>query len=413
MQLFPSVDNRKISLTAIRLIVCFLIMKNMIFYLPMADDLFGYTGIFPYPTYLGLLNYYGLNFLAYPFHLQLLPEIYLVMMVVLAILYSLGYGGRITGMLLFIGIMVLKLRNGFILDGSDNVIQVILPFLVIADSHFHFRYTPRKKPATNPYLKELQGAAVLALMIQVCFVYFFTSLAKIQGELWLNGTAVYYTMRVHDFMATPYNITLTKNHYFVVLSTYFTLFWEMSFAFLIWFRKTKYFVMLGGVMLHLGIWIFMRIDNFSWIMMGSYLIFISDEEYLDFRERVLAHKITVYIDSWCQNCVRFGKLTSRLNIGLIEIADIRNLNQPETGSLDTGRAMQEMATVNRKGVIRYGYPSLIRIALRTPALWLLLPILLLFKLTTLGDLIYQQVAIKRKIIPFGCSPTTCLIEETK
>ncbi|MFM7430668.1 MAG: HTTM domain-containing protein [Flammeovirgaceae bacterium] len=124
-------------------------------------------------------------------------------------------------------------------------------------------------------------------MIQICYVYFFTALAKLQGALWLNGTAIYYTMRVDEFRATDWNISLTKNHYFVVLSTYFTLFWELSFSFLIWFRQTKVLIIFFGVILHIGIWIFMRIDNFSWIMIGSYAIFISNDDYLRLKSLIL------------------------------------------------------------------------------------------------------------------------------
>ena len=135
-------------------------------------------------------------------------------------------------------------------------------------------------------------------MIQVCFVYLFTGLAKHEGELWRNGTAVYYTMRVKDFMATRWNIPLTENHYFVVLSTYFTMFLEMAFPFLIWFRKTKYYIMIGGIILHVGIWVFMRIDNFSWVMLATYFIFITNSEYLYAFEKIKNHKVKKIIENW-------------------------------------------------------------------------------------------------------------------
>ena len=91
----------------------------------------------------------------------------------------------------------------------------------------------------NILLDCLKSLATIGLLIQVCFVYFFTALAKFQGSLWLNGTAIYYTMRVDEFRATRWNILLTENHYFVVFSTYFTMLWEISFPFLVWFRQTR------------------------------------------------------------------------------------------------------------------------------------------------------------------------------
>jgi hypothetical protein len=250
----------------------------MCFYLPMADELFGLNSIFPFESYMAMMDLHGLSYLTYPFHISLLPQLYLLLIILLATLYMVAIGGRLIGALLYVSIIILKIRNGFILDGSDNVIQVTLPFLILADNLSHFRFFKREI-ATTSLISKLSPIAAYGLMVQVCFVYFFTGLAKSQGELWLNGTAVYYTMRVRDFMATSWNIPLTENHYFVVTSTYFTLLFEMAFPFLIWFRQTKFFVILGGILLHLGIWTFMRIDNFSWVMITSYFVFVSDREY--------------------------------------------------------------------------------------------------------------------------------------
>ena len=282
-------QQNTIGLGFFRIITCMLVIKNMCFYLPTANELFGSNGIFPYSAYLELLERYQLSFLAYPFNYPFAPQIFLFITILSASFYVLGYGGRFSGILLVILLSVLKFRNGFILDGSDNVMQVTLPFLVLADDHLFFRFKERIVKEANKseiiqYIWEtVKKVALLGLMIQVCFVYFFTSFAKLQGDVWLNGTAIYYTMRVSDFMATSWNIPLTQNHYFVVLGTYFTIIFEIAFPFLIWFNRTKYWIIFFGIMLHVGIWVFMRIDNFSWIMIGTYFVFITDTEYLSFR----------------------------------------------------------------------------------------------------------------------------------
>ncbi len=286
-------EKYTIGLGCLRVITCLLVIKNMCFYLPTSKELFGSVGIFPYSSYLELLESYHLSFLAYPFNQPFAPQIFLLIVILFSGAYLLGYGGRVSGIFLIILLSVLKFRNGFILDGSDNVIQVTLPFLVIADSHYFFRYTEKSiKENDAPDIVEyfwisVKKVALVGLMIQVCYIYFFTSLAKLQGDVWLNGTAIYYTMRVSDFMATSWNIPLTKNHYFVVLGTYFTIIFEIAFPFLIWFKETKYWIILSGIILHIGIWIFMRIDNFSWIMIGTYFIFINDQEYMSIKNKIV------------------------------------------------------------------------------------------------------------------------------
>lgn len=294
-------EKYTIGLGCFRIITCLLVIKNMCFYLPTSNELFGANGIFPYISYLELLKSYHLSFLAYPFNQPFAPQAFLLTVILFASSYLLGFGGRFSGMVLIILLSILKFRNGFILDGSDNVMQVTLPFLVLADSHYFFRYEERdtKESSDTSNIVEhiwsnIKKVALLGLMIQVCYVYFFTSLSKLQGDVWLNGTAIYYTMRVSDFMATSWNIPLTKNHYFVVLGTYFTIIFEIAFPFLIWFKKTKYWIIFLGIMLHIGIWIFMRIDNFSWIMIGTYFVFIDDQEYMNLKNWIInrQYKIT-------------------------------------------------------------------------------------------------------------------------
>jgi hypothetical protein len=240
-----------------------------------------------------MVQLFKYTFLILPFDRPLFPTFFLIFTAVLAVLFMFGILKRVVGVALFLCIFSLNLRNQFILDGSDNVIAVTLPFLVLSNSYKYFRFSNyiKDKPIKylnlyNSVLVPIMGFAVIGFMIQISYVYFFTALHKLQGKSWLNGTAIYYTMRVQDFNATNWNIPLTKNYYFVVLGTYFTLFWELSFAFLVWFRETKFYVLVLGVVLHIGIWIFMRIDNFSWIMIGSYFVFITDNEYYNIKMRL-------------------------------------------------------------------------------------------------------------------------------
>ncbi|SHK80123.1 HTTM domain-containing protein [Hymenobacter psychrotolerans] len=284
--MFPTSDllRNSIGLSVFRCLLAALIMKNMIFYLPMADDLLGAEAIVDYDMYVGLMHAYGLEALLYPFHVAYAPQAFVLLTFVVAFLVFFGVFGRASALVLWLLLLVFKQRNGFILDGSDNVIEVTLPFLILADAYRYNRLGPtwqwRWPAALSKAGNLMMRYAALALLIQICYVYFFTALAKLQGDLWLNGTATYYTMRVDEFRQTDWNIPLTQNHYFVVLSTYFTILWELSFAFLIWFRPTKWPVIVGGVLLHMGIWYFMRIDNFSWIMIGSYAMFITNLHYV-------------------------------------------------------------------------------------------------------------------------------------
>ena len=399
-------NKYSIGLTFFRVITCLLIIKNMCFYLPMSSDLFGNNGIFPYKSYVEIMKLYDLEIFVYPFSISFAPELFLYLIIVLATLYMFGVFGRITGFLLFVFIMILKLRNGFILDGSDNVIQVTLPFLILADNLDYFRLFD-KKDIKLTFFKELfyivSKISVVGLLIQISVVYFFTSLAKLQGELWLNGTATFYTMRVEDFKATDWNIPLTENFYFVVLSTYFTIFWELSFPFLIWFKKTKFWIIFFGILLHLGIFIFMRIDNFSWIMLGSYFVFVTNDEYIKIKEYFLEKKLTIYIDGWCPNCRQFGNLITKIDVlNNIRIENIRDTKNGFSEKLDIPYALKKMASTKDGITISYGFQSIYDIFKYLPLLFPFFPVIFILKYTYLGNFIYNELAVKRKIIPITC-----------
>lgn len=391
------------GLTIFRVIICLIVIKNMCFYLPMADELFGAHSIFPFESYVVLMDYYGLHHLTYPFNTLFFPQLYLLAVIVFATTYMLGVGGRIMGVLLYLSIIILKIRNGFILDGSDNVIQVTLPFLILADNLSYFRLF-KIETTRNSFLNKVSSIPSYGLMIQICFVYFFTGLAKLQGELWLNGTAIYYTMRVSDFMATSWNIALTENHYFVVIGTYFTVLFEMAFPFLIWFRQSKFYIIFGGILLHVGIWIFMRIDNFSWVMITSYFVFITDKEYEAIWTWLKSNRLSIFIDSWCPNCKRFGTTIKAIDmLGIVEVKDIRVFTSNFEDGLDIERGKKVMASKNSMGTYYYGFESLYEISKRIPVLWIIFPMALIFKFTKLGNLLYNELAVRRNIIPIHCS----------
>tara|TARA_B100000768_G_scaffold71094_1_gene68157 strand:- start:210 stop:422 length:213 start_codon:yes stop_codon:yes gene_type:complete len=62
-----------------------------------------------------------------------------------------------------------------------------------------------------------------------------------------------------------------------------------------------------------------------------------------------------------------------------------------------------MASIDDKGKSSFGFDSILRIAIRIPVLWLVVPILLLLKLTKIGNYVYKELAVKRTIIPIHCN----------
>ena len=129
--------------------------------------------------------------------------------------------------------------------------------------------------------------------------------------------------------------------------------------------------------------------------------------------------LTIFYDNFCPNCTKFSKLVQRLDwLKLIEIKELRPESSARTGEanelhtnsfrdIDLQLAKKQMASYNTKW--HYGYNSLCYIFVRLPLFWAVIPILFVLKITKLGQLMYSELALKRKIIPIHCDEQTCKI----
>lgn len=124
--------------------------------------------------------------------------------------------------------------------------------------------------------------------------------------------------------------------------------------------------------------------------------------------------IIIFYDNHCPNCTRFTKVVKRLDWFNLTIAkELRNLNHiGQFSSIDIKMAKEKMASsVDNKWY--YGYDSIFLIFRRIPVFWVFVPLLYLLKTTNLGEVLYNELAIKRKIVPVNCGQTNCSMNGEK
>lgn len=120
-------------------------------------------------------------------------------------------------------------------------------------------------------------------------------------------------------------------------------------------------------------------------------------------------QIVVFYDNWCPNCTRFIHAVKKVDWlqGIREV-QLRNPDLPDQyPGLDLQKAYQEMASYRRKWY--YGYTSIYLILIKIPLAWVFIPILFILKISGMGEIIYRELAIKRKIIPIHCTAESCEI----
>ncbi|ATL65979.1 HTTM domain-containing protein [Nocardia terpenica] len=210
--------------------------------------------------------------------------------ILLTLLYIVGYRGRIVAPLFCIATFALLQRNSLILSGGENLFMAITPFLAVLDGTRRLsldrviarRRGPRRVLRDSPLVvlgTVAHNAAVLAIAVQVCIVYFMAGMYKVAGPLWRSGEAVYYIMGVPLFGSSGVHAFLADHLLILSAVTYFTVVLQVGFPVLVLVRRTRPFVIAAAIAFHVGIAVVMALPQFALIMISAELIFCDDKHY--------------------------------------------------------------------------------------------------------------------------------------
>jgi len=157
-------------------------------------------------------------------------------------------------------------RNISIAYGVDVITSYYLFYLCFADY--------RAVDIPMDVRKAIGSVAFRMSQIQLCLIYAFAGLDKVRGMSWWRGDAVWLVFGNHQRAV----VDMTWMGHFpaaVAFVTYLTLFWEVYFPALVWFKPVGRRLSLGvGVVVHTGIALCMGLFCFSSLMMSSYALFL-------------------------------------------------------------------------------------------------------------------------------------------
>lgn len=203
-----------------------------------------------------------------------------------AILFTV-IGGRPLTLLHGVFLWSLYDRNGFILDGGDNLasILVILLLLVVTDAYYS-PMAPRRRrqvcgEAPGRWTRmavPIHNAGVVAVTVQVATVYVCAGLWKVAGGLWQDGTAMYYVSRTLDFQFVPLGF-LATNAITVTALSYFAVVANLGFPLGLVVPSLRPVTVANALLMHLGIIVVMGLTGFGLTMMAADLACLTDAEY--------------------------------------------------------------------------------------------------------------------------------------
>jgi hypothetical protein len=119
----------------------------------------------------------------------------------------------------------------------------------------------------------LHNLGCIAIIVQICLLYFLSGLAKLNDPSWLSGSAIAQISQINHFsIRSLLNLGLNLKGVFLVLN-YLVLFYQIGFPFLIWIGKIKKALLITGILMHLYIAFVMGLVDFGLIMIFPYIYF--------------------------------------------------------------------------------------------------------------------------------------------
>ncbi|KYG65427.1 hypothetical protein AZI87_12890 [Bdellovibrio bacteriovorus] len=244
-----------------------LLLFNWLMIITDIDVLYGPNGIISLQTAQQYGNPFRFSLFDYIPHTEKNTFTLAIINLIASVAVLTGTFTRTAVAIAFVTLVSFHHRNGFILNSADSVLRIFLFFLFFTPSGdvWSFDWLRKKWNGEAPPVPlEKSPWALRLIQIQFCTVYIATVLFKIKGEKWIDGSAIYIATRIDDFVRFP--LPLLNDMTTIKLLTWSTLVVEFALGTLVWFKETRYWVLLAGVGLHLGIEYTMSIPVFEWAM---------------------------------------------------------------------------------------------------------------------------------------------------
>lgn len=187
-----------------------------------------------------------------------------------ALALAFGLAARAATVVVWLYLLTIVGRNGFILDGGDLVMLALAFFALFADVAAVWslrRGPPRPRVPALP---------VRLLELQVALIYLASGLDK-HGPLWRRGEALYHVLQGNDY-ARPLGMALGSSPSLCALLTFATLAIELAFAPLVLSPlrngAARAIAATSAAALHLGIYALMRVGMFSFVMLAALCLFV-------------------------------------------------------------------------------------------------------------------------------------------
>lgn len=198
---------------------------------------------------------------------------------VILVLFTLGLGSRATAVLAWVLVVSTNRRIPVMQFGFDNVIATWLLYLAACGASGQAlsldRLLARRRggPGGPPRATVSANLGLRLIQLHLCLVYASAGLAKLQGTPWWDGSALGMLLGNSEFRTFDLSF-LADYPGLLAFGTHATVFLEILYPALVWFRGWRPWVLAAALAMHLGIAASMGLVEFSLAMAAGNLAFV-------------------------------------------------------------------------------------------------------------------------------------------
>lgn len=195
-------------------------------------------------------------------------------------MFTLGLFTRTTAILSFLLTVSYANRASGALFGLDQMNAFLVMYMAIAPCGAYFsidRWIRKKRGLALPSAKSTWANLVTRLIqVHLCVIYFFAGTGKLLGAAWWSGDAIWMSFASYEYQTL--DLTWMARYPLLLNAiSLVSLFWEVSYAYLVWPRLTRPIMVGMAILVHAGIGIAMGMLTFGYIMIVANLVFVSPE----------------------------------------------------------------------------------------------------------------------------------------
>ncbi|MCP2731917.1 HTTM domain-containing protein [Limnofasciculus baicalensis] len=344
-----------------------------------------------------------LNPLLWSFHLfsgkSFFEAILFILAGLVALVLLIGYQTRLFTILSWILLVSLQNRNPIILDGGDIELHLLLFWGIFLPLGAYYSVDSALNSSEKPLPTRILSPASVALILQVCLVYWVSAILKSDPVWWKEGSAAYYALSI-DQLATPLGHFLLNFPGLLTISTFITIWIEACGPFLLFVPIATPIFRIAAVVifisLHGGFGLTLTLDLFPVIAASGWLACLPSEFWDGISAKLQTPQrqgLRIYYDGDCGFCKKMVYII-RTCLILPETPLLPAQDNPEIFTYM--KTQNSWVVVDWKERKHFKFEAISYICSLSPLFFPIVPLLKWQPIMSIGTNFYEWVANNRR-----------------